>query len=85
MHFHVNAYSQPDHEILVFLRISLYMDQFPQDGENGQNVAFFHNFWSSAVTKPDEIAPFFQLSVVYHMFLMPKTLWLDLWGHFKVS
>ena len=29
-------------------------------------------------------APFFQLSVVYHMFWMPKTLWLDLWGHFRV-
>ena len=25
-----------------------HMGQFPQDGENGQNVAFF---WSSAVTK----------------------------------
>ena len=32
------------------------------------------------MTKPDEIAPFFQLSVVYHMFLVPKTLWLDLWA-----
>ena len=60
------------------------MGQFPQDKENGQNVAFFHNFWSSAVTKPDEIAPFFQLSAVYHMLFMPKTLWLDLWIHFKV-
>ena len=28
-----------------------HLGQFPQDGENGQNVAFFHNFWSSAVTK----------------------------------
>ena len=27
------------------------MGQFPQDGENGQNVAFFYFFWSSAVTK----------------------------------
>ena len=27
------------------------MGQFPQDGENGQNVAFFLSFWSSAVTK----------------------------------
>ena len=36
------------------------------------------------MTKPDERAPFCQLSVVYHMLWMPKTLWLDLWGHFKV-
>ena len=35
------------------------------------------------MTKLDEIAPCFQLSVVYRMFLVPKTLWLDLWGHFK--
>ena len=28
-----------------------HMGQIPQDGENGQNVAFFHFFWSSAVTK----------------------------------
>ena len=32
------------------------MGQFPQDGENGQNMAFFI-FWSSAVTKQS----FFQL------------------------
>ena len=50
------------------------MGQFPQDKENGQNVAFFHNFWSSAVTKPDEMAPFFQLSVVYHMLFIIR-LW----------
>ena len=25
------------------------MGQFPQDGENGQNVAFFIFFWSSTV------------------------------------
>ena len=25
----------------------------------------------------------FQLSVVYHMFWMPKTLWWGLWGHSK--
>ena len=29
----------------------LHMGQFPQAGANGQNVAFFHNFWSSTVTK----------------------------------
>ena len=28
--------------------------------------------------------PVFQLPVVNHMFLVPKTLWLDLWGHFNV-
>ena len=27
------------------------MGQFPQDRENGQNVAFFLFFWSSSVTK----------------------------------
>ena len=35
------------------------------------------------MTKLDEIALCFQLSVVYRMFLVPKTLWLELWGHFK--
>ena len=33
------------------------------------------------MTKPDEIASFSQFSVVL---CMPKTLWLDLWAHFKV-
>ena len=28
-----------------------YMRQIPQDGENGQNVAFLFIFWSSTVTK----------------------------------
>ena len=36
--------------------------------------------YSVLVTKPGEIALFFQLSVVYHMLLVPKTVWLDLWG-----
>ena len=34
------------------------------------------------MTKPDEIASFSQFSVVSHMFCMPKTLWLDLFGRF---
>ena len=43
------------------------------------------NHMGQFVTKPDEIASFFfQLFVVYHMCYMPKTLWLDLWGHFRV-
>ena len=37
------------------------MGQFLQDGENGQNVAFFHLFWSSAVTKRFDFFNFFQL------------------------
>ena len=49
------------------------------------NVIFFlkvepscdQTWWDSPVF-------FLQLSVVYHMFLVPKTLWLDLWGHLKV-
>ena len=35
-----------------------HMGQFPQDGENSQNVAFLNFFWSSAVTKRFD---FFQL------------------------
>ena len=34
------------------------MRQIPQDGENGQNVAFLFIFWSSTVTKRFD---FFQL------------------------
>ena len=30
------------------------------------------------------VIPFVQLLVVYHIFLVPKTPWLDLCGHFKV-
>ena len=33
------------------LLVVTHMGQIPQDGENGQNVAFFLFFWSSAVTK----------------------------------
>ena len=47
------------------------------------NVLFFFKK-SLRVTKPDEIASFSQFSVVSHMLYMPKTLWLDLWAHFKV-
>ena len=64
----------------------LYMGQFLQGGNFGHFVSYFflqkvepscdQAWWDSPV--------FFQLSVVYHMFLVPKTLWLDLWGHFKV-
>ena len=39
-----------------------YMGQFPQDGENGQIVAFFYFFWSSAVTKRFDFFDFSQLS-----------------------
>ena len=39
----------------------IYMSQFPQDGEDGQNVAFFHNFWSSAVSKRFDRFNFSQL------------------------
>ena len=39
----------------------LHMGQFPQDGENGQNVAFFIFFWSSAVTKRFDFFNFSQL------------------------
>ena len=38
-----------------------HMGQIPQDRENGQNVAFFHNFWSSAVTKRFDRFNFSQL------------------------
>ena len=37
------------------------MGQIPQDGENGQNVAFFLFFWSSAVTKRFNFFNFCQL------------------------
>ena len=37
------------------------MGQFPQDREDGQNVAFFNNFWSSAVTKRSDWFNFSQL------------------------
>ena len=48
-------------------------------------LAFYHFFQQSFhVTKFDEIAPFFQSSVVYYILSMPKTLWSDLWGYFKV-
>ena len=30
------------------------------------------------------VIPFVQLLVVYHIFLVPRTPWLDLCGHFKV-
>ena len=33
------------------LLVVTHMGQIPQDGENGQNVAFFLFFWSSAVSK----------------------------------
>ena len=32
----------------------------------------------------DEIASFFRLLVVHHMFILPKTPRLDMCGHFKV-
>ena len=41
------------------------MDQFPQDGGNGQNVAFFS---SSAVTKWFDFFNFSQLSTVLKRF-----------------
>ena len=37
------------------------MGQFRQDGENGQNVALFYFFWSSAVTKRFDFFNFSQL------------------------
>ena len=37
------------------------MAQFLQDGENGQNVALFLFFWSSAVTKRFDFLDFSQL------------------------
>ena len=37
------------------------MSQFSEDGENGQNLAFFYFFWSSAVTKRFEFFNFSQL------------------------
>ena len=39
-----------------------HMGQIPQDGENGQNVAFFHFFWSSAVTKRFDFLNFINCS-----------------------
>ena len=49
----------------------------------GGNFGCFRSFFlkKKKVTKPDETTPFFKLSFVYHMLWMPKTLWLDLWGH----
>ena len=38
-----------------------HMGQFSQDGENGQNVAFFLFFWSSTVTKRFDFFNFSQL------------------------
>ena len=46
----------------VILYTPAYMGQFPQDGENGQIVAFFYFFWSSAVTKRFDFFDFSQLS-----------------------
>ena len=43
------------------LHLSLHMGQSLQDGENGQNVAFFNLFWSSAVTKRFDFFNFSQL------------------------
>ena len=61
------------------------MGQFLQGGKNGRLMSFFLKVDQSLrVTKPDEIASFSQFSVVSHMLWMPKTLWLDLWAHFKV-
>ena len=40
---------------------STHMGQFPQDGENGQNLAFIYLFWSSAVTKRFDFFNFSQL------------------------
>ena len=40
---------------------SVHMGQFPQDRENGQNVAFFYFLWSSAVTKRFDFFNFSQL------------------------
>ena len=40
------------HTSLIYTACTVaYMDQFLQDGENGQNVAFFLSFLTSAVTK----------------------------------
>ena len=39
----------------------LHMGQFPQDGENGQNVALFNLFCSSAVAKRFDFFNFSQL------------------------
>ena len=61
------------------------MGQFLQGGKNGRLMShFFLQKLSLRVTKPDDIASFSQFSVVSHMLYMPKTLWLDLWAHFKV-
>ena len=40
----------------------LHMGQFPQDGENGPNVAFVKKNWSSAVTKRFD---FFNISQLF--------------------
>ena len=38
-----------------------HMGQFPQDGENGQNVAFSYFFWRCGVTKRFDFFNFSQL------------------------
>ena len=43
------------------LKFCAHMGQFPQDGENGQNVAFFY-FFSSAVTKRFDFLTFLNCS-----------------------
>ena len=48
---------------LCKIRFRTHLVQIPQDGENGQYVAFFLNFWSSTVTK---WVDFFNFS---HLFL----------------
>ena len=52
---------------------SQYMGQFVQGRNFGCLMSFFLKK-SLRVTKPDKIAPLFQLSFVYHMLCMPKTL-----------
>ena len=61
-----------------------HMGQFVQGGKKGCLMSFLFFKVEPSETKLDELAPLFQLSVVYHMLWMTKTLWLDLWGHFRV-
>ena len=42
------SYIQKNH---IYAHNYVHIGQFPQDGENGQNVAFCSFFWSSTVTK----------------------------------
>ena len=42
-----------------------HMGQFPQDGKNDQNVAFFFFFWSFVVTKRFDFFNFSQLFCIH--------------------